>query len=330
MTAPHAHWKGRLRPARTSRGPRLSLAALAIAISWLVSPGFAAQTPGHPIRGLNNSAALADAYDAILNAEFHRVDAELAGACVDVPVWCDVMHAVSVWWQIALDPESTRHDRLFSEAVEHAIENAERWTQDEPLRAEAWFALGAAYGVRAQWRVEREERLAAARDGKRIKEALERALALDSQLHDAKFGIGLYSYYADVAPAALRWLRWLLVLPGGDRDEGLQQMLDAREHGTVIRGEADYQLHLLYLWYEERAEDALMLIHSLQHRYPRNPLFTLIEARIYDVYFHDTDASAVALRALIARALADDVNETSLAIRRARAQLDRLHARARR
>ena len=68
----------------------------------------------------------------------------------------------------------------------------------------------------------------AARDGKRIKDALERALALDPALDDAKFGIGLYHYYADIAPAALRLLRWLLLLPGGDRADGLRQIEEAR------------------------------------------------------------------------------------------------------
>ena len=72
------------------------------------------------------------------------------------------------------------------------------WTQREPQRADAWFFLGASYGLRVQWRVLRTERLAAARDGKRIKDALERALALDPDLQDAYFGIGLYHYYADV------------------------------------------------------------------------------------------------------------------------------------
>ena len=72
-----------------------------------------------------------------------------------------------------------------------------------------------------QWRVLREERLAAARDGKRIKDALERALTLDPDLDDAYFGIGLYRYYADVAPAVAKILRFLLLLPGGNREEGL-------------------------------------------------------------------------------------------------------------
>jgi len=48
-------------------------------------------------------------------------------------------------------------------------------------------------------------------------EQLERALTLDPSLQDAYFGIGLYHYYAAVAPTAARVLRWLLLLPGGDR-----------------------------------------------------------------------------------------------------------------
>ena len=75
-----------------------------------------------------------------------------------------------------------------------------RGSPASPPRAEAWFYLGASYGARAQWRSMRGEQLAAARDGKRIKESLERAVALDPSMHDARFGVGLYQYYADVAP----------------------------------------------------------------------------------------------------------------------------------
>ena len=107
------------------------------------------------------------------------------------------------------------------------------WTAAEPKRAEAWFYLGAAYGVRAQFRVYRVERLAAARDGKRIKESLEQALALDPSMHDAEFGIGMYRYYAGVAPAIFRFLRFLLLLPGGDREGGLAQLERASQLRTA-------------------------------------------------------------------------------------------------
>ena len=29
-------------------------------------------------------------------------------------------------------------------------------------------------------------------------------------------------------------------------------MLQARDRGELLRGEADYQLHLVYLWYEQK------------------------------------------------------------------------------
>jgi hypothetical protein len=306
---------------------RHCLAATVVVVGLLVqAAGTAHPTMSGPPTGLTHRAELIDTYDAILNADFQLASARMAPACMDVPVWCAIMEAVSLWWQIALDPDSRVHDARFSRAVERAIGAAEGWAEQTPTRAEAWFAIGAAYGARAQWRIERRQRLAAARDGKRIKHALERALALDPLLHDARFGIGLYRYYAAVAPVGLRMFRWLLLLPGGDRKAGLQQMADAYEQGDVIRGEAAYQLHLIYLWYEERPADALALIRELQQRYPRNPLFVLNEATILDVYFHDVEASVHVLRELMARAQAGDVNESALAVRRARALLHALRA----
>ena len=134
-----------------------------------------------------------------------------------------------------------------SASVDRAIRATEDWTERAPDDAEAWFYLGGAYAARVQWRVLREERVAAARDGKRIKQALERAIELSPGLEDAYFGIGLYQYYADVAPAAAKVLRFFLMLPGGDKTEGLAQMLRARNGGRLLQGEADYQLHLIYL-----------------------------------------------------------------------------------
>jgi hypothetical protein len=287
-----------------------------------------AQSPSPSVRGLSHGPALKATYDAILDADFKAADARMAEACDDAAAWCAVMRAVSGWWRIALDPQSRSEDARFSRDVADALALAEAWSEREPQRAEAWFARGAARGARAQWRVLRGQRLAAARDGKKIRSALQRALTLDPELHDAKFGIGLYHYYAAVAPAALRMFRWLLLLPGGNREAGLQQMLDARQQSVVIRGEADYQLHLIYLWYEKRPHDALAIIRDLARRYPHNPLFALVEAEIHDVYFHDAATSAAVLKTVIARAEHAEVNERAIAQRRARAALDALQARA--
>jgi hypothetical protein len=163
-----------------------------------------------------------------------------------------------------------------------------------------------------QWRVLRGQRLAAARDARNIKAALERALAIDPSLHDAHFGIGLYQYYADVAPAALKALRWLLLLPGGDREKGLQQMLRARDEGELLRDEADYQLHWVYLWYEHEPARALALLSRLDVRHTSNPLFLQRIADVQHEYFHDHAASAAAWRALIDRAAAGRVRRAPI------------------
>src|SRR6185369_6621654 len=173
--------------------------ACALLTGWFIAPAAAQELTGGP--------QIRRVYDAIFDARFDEVPQLLARTCPPAPAEaCHLLDAVSV-----------AHDAQFQTRIDAAIGSTEAWTTREPEHAEAWFYLGGAYGARAQWRVLRRERLGAARDGKRIKEALERALALDPRLQEAYFGIGLYHYYADVAPAAAKMLRWLLLLPGGDK-----------------------------------------------------------------------------------------------------------------
>ncbi len=263
--------------------------------------------------GIRGVEGLTRAYDVVLDARFDQVDAELRRACGPAPdEACDVLAATALWWQILLDPENRALDDEFSEAVEHAIDTTEAWTDRAPDDAEAWFYHGAAYAARVQWRVLRNEKVAAARDGKRIKDAMERAIALDPSLEDAHFGVGMYKYYADVAPTAAKILRFLLLLPGGDRKVGLAEMVRARTHGRLLQGEADYQLHVIYLWYERQTPRALQLLQSLHDRYPANPLFIAQTAEIQDIYQHDVTASLVTWTSLLAAAREQRVNAPAL------------------
>jgi tetratricopeptide (TPR) repeat protein len=252
---------------------------------------------------LTGGPRLAAIYDSILQARFDAAREQMTHACPPAPdEACRVLEVVALWWEIQLDPNNRRLDDRFEAAAADAIRAGEQWTTREPQRAEAWFYLAGARAPLVQWRVLRGQRLQAAREGKSIKDALERALALDPTLQDAHFGIGLYHYYADVAPAALKMLRWLLLLPGGDRAQGLREMLQARNAGELLRGEADYQLHWLYFWYEEKPAAGLALLERLDRQYPSNPLFLQRIAEVQHEYFHDHAASAASWEALIARA----------------------------
>jgi tetratricopeptide (TPR) repeat protein len=257
---------------------------------------------------LTEGPRLAAVYDAILDARFDQADARLKEACPPAPEGaCQALGLVSLWWQIQINPESRLLDARFSNLAASTIAANDAWVQREPQLAEARFYLAGAYAPRVLWRVLRGELIGAARDGKRIKDLLERALQLDPTLHDAHFGIGVYLYYADVAPTAVKMLRWLLLLPGGDRVQGLRQMLQTRDRGELLKGEADFQLHLVYLWYERKTIDALNLLERLDARYPYNPLFRQRIAEIQNTYLHDRAASAAAWQLLLERALAGTV-----------------------
>ena len=297
-----------------------------LALAFILAPALAFGQGA----GLTAAPQIGRVYDAILDARFDQVPALIGGTCPPAPrEVCGLLDVQALWWRIQLEPESTARDVEFRRRVDATIEAMAAWTAREPQRAEAWFYLGGAYGARSQHRVLRGEVLAAARDGKRIKEALERALALDPGLQDAYFGIGLYHYYADVAPAAAKILRFLLLLPGGDREQGLQEMLRARDRGQLLRSEADYQLHVIYIWYENAPEQAIALLEGLRRRYPGNPHFPQAIAEIQDTYLHDTTASLRSWEALLALAEAGTVRERDLAATRARlgiaTHLDRLY-----
>jgi tetratricopeptide (TPR) repeat protein len=274
---------------------------------------------------LTEAPRLAAVYDNILAARFDRVELQLKQACPPAPSEaCAALAVVSLWWQILIEPDSRRLDDRFTDRAEAAIAASERWTKRDPARSEAWFYLAGAYAPLVQWQVLRGERLAAARNGKKIKDALERALQLDPGLDDAYFGIGAYHYYADVAPAAAKFLRWLLFLPGGDRVKGLQEMLQARQRGALLGGEADYQLHVIYLWYEQKPARAIELLRELDARYPSNPLFQQRIAEASDVWLHDATAAASAWQILLDRARAGRVDNPPRTEARARFGLARI------
>jgi hypothetical protein len=271
-----------------------------------------------PAAGLTEAPRVAAVYDLILDARFDEAAARLKDTCPPAPVpACRSLAAASLWWRILIDPDSTALDAPFTRVVDEAIAAAEEWTRREPQRGEAWFYLGAAYGPRVNWRALRGQRIAAAREAKKIKDALERALQLDASLDDAQFGIGLYHYYADVLPGYAKLLRWLLLLPGGDRTAGLAEMVRARDRARLLRGEADFQLQQVYLWYENRPKDAIALLEALDARYPYNPVFLERIAEARSKQFRDREASAAAWHRLRDRARAGLVFDAARVAQRA-------------
>lgn len=273
---------------------------------------FAAASPSHAA-ALTAPEPLVKAYDAILDARFDDAERQLKVACPPAPeTACQVIGAVNDYWRLLLDPENVSGDGVLLSRINAAIGAAEAWVSREPKRAEAWFYLGGAYGTRVLLRGHRGQYLAAARDGKRIHDALQLAVRLDPSLGDAYFGLGLYHYYAAIAPRAARIISMLMFLPGGDRAGGLREMEQTRSKGLLLRGEADYQLHLIYLWYEKQHMTALRLIEGLRARYPRNPVFHTRLAEVQGTYLRNHQAALKTYRSMLDAARAGKIESPAL------------------
>ena len=295
---------------------KLLARAILFAALCLVAASASAQV------GLTGGARLSAIYDVILQARADQAQLDLEQACPPAPrPACLALSSAALWWKIQIDPNDRSHDAELERTARSAIVEADAWTKREPSRAEAWFYLAGAYGPLVQLKVLRGERVSAARSATTIKAALERALALDATMQDAWFGVGLYHYLAGVAPTAAKFLRWLLLMPGGDRVEGLREMERARSGAVLLLGEADYQMHWLYLWYERQPERALALLRGLDARYPSNPVFLQRIAEIQRDSLRDAEASRATWQALVTRADNRQVEFAATAAVRARVGL---------
>jgi hypothetical protein len=202
-----------------------------------------------------------------------------------------LLEADANWWKIYLtegnliDPDvfeafseaATPYDADFGRLDELAIRKAEARLNAHQDEARSYFYEGLAYGLRAQLEALRDHVLATARAGKKLRNLSLAALKLDPNLEDAWFGVGLYNYFVDTLPTYVRMLRFLILLPGGDRLEGLRQMQQAMEKGQLVTSAARFHLAKNYSRSIDRQyARSLELLRQMQQEYPHNPLWNLL------------------------------------------------------
>jgi tetratricopeptide (TPR) repeat protein len=147
--------------------------------------------------------------------------------------------------------------------------------------AEMQFYAGMGDALAARLYGLRGENRAGARAGVRARDHLLRAIALDPNLVDADFGLGLYNYYADTLSAAARVLRFFMGIPGGNKQEGIRQLEHAIADGKLTSSEARFYLAISLHNYDQKYVRALELAGPLAEKYPANPVFQLIRGDLY-------------------------------------------------
>jgi tetratricopeptide (TPR) repeat protein len=206
-----------------------------------------------------------------------------------------LLEADANWWKIYLieanliDPDvfealseaATPYDDDFRRLDELAIRKAEARILAHQDEARSYFYEGLGYALRARLEALRDHALGAAHAGKKLRNLSLAALKLDPNLNDAYFGVGLYNYFEDTLPTYVKMLRFLILLPGGDRLVGLRQIQQAMEKGQLVTAEARFQLAKNYCRSTDRQyARSLELLRQMQQQYPHNPLWKLLAGSV--------------------------------------------------
>jgi tetratricopeptide (TPR) repeat protein len=139
----------------------------------------------------------------------------------------------------------------------------------------------------------------------RAREHLLHAVAMNPDLADADFGLGLYNYYIDTLSAAARVLRFFMGIPGGSKREGIRQLQHAIDEGVLLPANARFYLAINLHNYDQQYEQALLVISPLAEKYPSNPLFQLARGDLFAKLGRKQQARA-SYRAAEAAASTDD------------------------
>jgi tetratricopeptide (TPR) repeat protein len=206
-----------------------------------------------------------------------------------------LLGADATWWRIYLttgnliDPDvfdvvskdTSPHDASFQTLVQEAIRRADARVRAKQDLARSLLDEGMAYGLLARFYGLRDNDLPTARAGKKMRALLLRALQLDPGLTDAYLGVGIYNYFVDTLPTIVKMLKFLIGLPGGSREVGLQQLELAANKADIVRGEAQFYLAKDFSRGNERQYGrSLQLFRQLASEYPGNPLWTLVEGSL--------------------------------------------------
>ena len=181
-----------------------------------------------------------------------------------------------IWWAAALENDAYEAERIDS-LLDLAVARA-RAAPPGPARD---FWLATALGYRARQRDLHGHSWGAAKDGKAMRDAYARVLAVDSTCRDCYLGLGVYQYGLARAGALARLVAKIIGLGSGNAERGIDYMRRAAREGDLARVEAGWVLAAA-LQREaardpaERAaleRDARDEVARLAAHYPGNPVF---------------------------------------------------------
>ena len=174
----------------------------------------------------------------------------------------------------------------FEQGVQAFIDHVDARYSRSSADAEALFFLAQSLMLRSAYRFNFDKGLwGAARDAARAKGLADEYVKQYPGHGDAYLTLGLYNYYVDIAPVFIKVIRVLLLLPAGNKAEGLRQLERAAREGNFFAPLAEGALADIYGSLEGRLAEAIAIGERYVRRFPGN---AVIRLGLADLYGHPT------------------------------------------
>lgn len=169
--------------------------------------------------------------------------------------------------------------------LEHTIAICDSTLELDEDDATAFLYRGWAYMNKAQTHLIARRMRAAAGASRRAKSDLDTFYEYHPQGDpDAATVLGAYLYYADTLPGFFKFLRWLVRVPGGDRERGLELVRDGAAGDGYTSQDAKLILAVTYFLFDGNLEDGRRMLAEAAKQYPRHPWVVVYSSALAFLY----------------------------------------------
>jgi tetratricopeptide (TPR) repeat protein len=189
--------------------------------------------------------------------------------------------AMCDWWKILINLDNTDKDEIFFDKLEDIIFQCDEILKQNPNNEIALFFKAGAIGYRGRLRALRDSWLKAADDALSAYPLIEKLYQLNPKNIDVLLGFGIYNYYLSVVPDKFPIIKpFLSLFPKGDKNLGLEQLINVANNGKFSRYEAMYFLMTSFLNYEQLPYKAFEYSRILYETFPENVVFQRYYAKL--------------------------------------------------
>ncbi|MEL6535658.1 MAG: tol-pal system protein YbgF [Bacteroidota bacterium] len=190
---------------------------------------------------------------------------------------------LSYWWLIVPNTQDKTYDKIFLQYMNLTIDRAEELEDIDPNHPEANFFLAAAWGFKGRLYSERKNYAMATIAGKNAVNYLDEGRKYKDYGPEFLFGDGLYNYYSVYVSETIPALKPVInMFPDGDKQLGVDQLLEVSRFAFYTRTEAQYFLLSILGFEQKRPREAMQIASYLHETYPNNPYFH----RFYALLLH--------------------------------------------